>query len=123
MKASSRARCSAATTRRRAARSPTTCTTWATVGSPSWADRKSRSKAKKVKLLPSDVTFAPRYHAEEGKAYAERWLKIARSRAPTAVVLANDTMALGFMRTLHAQSVGIPSEVSVVGFDDIPAAS
>ncbi|HEY3252456.1 MAG TPA: LacI family DNA-binding transcriptional regulator [Polyangiaceae bacterium] len=80
-------------------------------------------KAKKVKLLPSNVTFAPRYHVEEGKAYAERWLKIARSRAPTAVVLANDTMALGFIRTLHGQSVGIPSEVSVVGFDDIPAAS
>ncbi|HYQ29499.1 MAG TPA: LacI family DNA-binding transcriptional regulator, partial [Polyangiaceae bacterium] len=48
-------------------------------------------RAKKVKLLPSNVTFAPRYHPEEGKAYAERWLKIARGRAPTAVVLANDT--------------------------------
>ena len=27
------------------------------------------------------------------------------------------------MRTLHAQSVGIPKDVSVVGFDDIPAAT
>ncbi|MEI9948105.1 MAG: hypothetical protein WDO74_03805 [Pseudomonadota bacterium] len=52
------------------------------------------------------MTFAPRYHPEEGKAYAERWLKIARSRAPTAVVLANDTMALGFMRTLHRPKRG-----------------
>ena len=79
--------------------------------------------AHKVKLLPSNVMFAPRYHADEGKAYAEKWLRMARNRAPTAVVLANDIMALGFMRTLHAQGVGIPKDVSVVGFDDIPAAS
>jgi LacI family transcriptional regulator len=79
--------------------------------------------AHKVKLAPSNVLFAPRYHVEEGKAYAEKWLKMARRRAPTAVVLANDIMALGFMRTLHAQSVGIPKDVSVVGFDDIPAAT
>jgi LacI family transcriptional regulator len=79
--------------------------------------------ARKVKLLPSNVIFAPRYHADEGKAFADRWLKMASSRAPTAVVLANDIMALGFMRALHAQSVGIPKDVSVVGFDDIPAAT
>ena len=80
-------------------------------------------KAKKLKLLPSNVVSAQRYHAEEGKAYGERWLKMARSRAPTAVVLANDIMALGFMRALHAQNVNVPKEVSVVGFDDIPAAT
>ena len=80
-------------------------------------------KARKVKLLPSNVIFAPRYHIEEGKAYAEKWLKMASSRAPTAVVLANDIMALGFMRTLQAQNIGVPKDVSVVGFDDIPAAT
>jgi len=79
--------------------------------------------ARKVKLLPSNVVFAQRYHIEEGKAYAEKWLKMAPSRAPTAVVLANDIMALGFMRTLQAQNVGVPKDVSVVGFDDIPAAT
>jgi LacI family transcriptional regulator len=69
------------------------------------------------------VLFASRYHVDEGRAYAEKWLKMARSRAPTAVVLANDIMALGFMHTLHVQNVGIPRDVSVVGFDDIPAAT
>ena len=80
-------------------------------------------KARKVKLLPTNVVSASRYHPEEGKAFAERWLKMGRNRAPTAVVVANDIMALGFMRTLHAQNVGIPKDISVVGFDDIPAAS
>jgi len=77
----------------------------------------------KLKLTPSNVMFAPRYHLDEGKAYAKKWLKMARSRAPTAVVLASDILALGFMRTLHAQRVDIPKDVSVVGFDDIPAAT
>jgi DNA-binding LacI/PurR family transcriptional regulator len=55
--------------------------------------------------------------------YAERWLKLARSRAPTAVVLGNDAMAIGFMRTLQSHGVVIPKDVSVIGFDDIPSAS
>jgi LacI family transcriptional regulator len=63
----------------------------------------------------------PRYHVEEGAAYARKWLKMSRSKAPTAVVLANDIMALGFMRTLQTQGLSVPGDVSVIGFDDIPA--
>ena len=76
----------------------------------------------RVRLSPGNKWFAPRYHLEEGVAYAQKWLKLPRLRAPTAIVLANDAMALGFMRTLQAEGVSIPREVSVVGFDDIPAA-
>ena len=46
-----------------------------------------------------------------------------RPRAPTAVVCANDVMALGFLRTLQTHSVSVPKDVSVVGYDDVPAAS
>jgi LacI family transcriptional regulator len=66
--------------------------------------------------------FMPRYHVDEGVAYAKKWLKMGRSRAPTAVVLANDIMALGFMRTVLTQGLSVPGDVSVIGFDDIPAA-
>jgi LacI family transcriptional regulator len=76
----------------------------------------------KVRIAPANKVFLPRYHIDEGAGYAQRWLKMPKTRAPTAVVLANDAMALGFMRTLQAQGVSIPREVSVVGFDDIPAA-
>jgi LacI family transcriptional regulator len=79
--------------------------------------------ARKVKVLPSNLIFAPRYHFLEGVSYADRWVKMPRGRAPTAVVLANDVMALGFLRTLQSHGVSIPKEVSVVGFDDTPAAS
>lgn len=79
-------------------------------------------KLHKIRLTTANKVFLPRYHADEGAGYAERWLKMPRSTSPTAVVLANDAMALGFMRTLQARAVSIPRDVSVVGFDDIPAA-
>lgn len=79
--------------------------------------------AHKVTLNKSNVVFAPRYHREEGGAYARKWLQLSRDRAPTAVVLANDYMALEFIRILAMEGVTVPAGVSVVGFDDIPAAS
>jgi len=38
---------------------------------------------------------------------------------PTAVITANDLTAIGVLRGLHASGIGIPSEISVVGFDGI----
>ncbi|HEV8244973.1 MAG TPA: substrate-binding domain-containing protein, partial [Polyangiaceae bacterium] len=75
-----------------------------------------------IRLPESHVVFAARYHSDEGRAHALRWLGLG-SQAPTAVVLGNDTMAIGFMSTLQAHGVVIPDQVSVVGFDDGPAAS
>src|SRR5690606_37829100 len=46
-------------------------------------------------------------------------------RAPgfTAVVVANDQMALGAIYALHERGLRVPEDVSVVGFDDIPEAA
>jgi LacI family transcriptional regulator len=74
------------------------------------------------KLKLAQRLFMPRFHVEEGVAYAKKWLKTSRSRAPTAVVLADDIMALGFMRTVQTHGLSVPNDVSVIGFDDIPAA-
>jgi LacI family transcriptional regulator len=42
---------------------------------------------------------------------------------PTAVFAVNDRMALGLMAYAQARGLGIPSDLSIVGFDDIPAAA
>jgi len=41
----------------------------------------------------------------------------------TAVFVANDQMALGFLRLLHEHGRVVPRDVSIVGFDDIPEAA
>ena len=40
---------------------------------------------------------------------------------PSLVVTANDSQAVGVMRALHEHRLRIPQDVSLVGFDDMPA--
>jgi DNA-binding LacI/PurR family transcriptional regulator len=49
--------------------------------------------------------------------------ELAVDPAVTAVFAANDQMALGVIRALHAAGRRVPEEVSVVGFDDMPDAA
>lgn len=42
---------------------------------------------------------------------------------PTAIVAANDMMAFGVMESARRMNVSIPDELSVAGFDDLPAAN
>ena len=42
---------------------------------------------------------------------------------PDAVFVASDAMALGSMRAIQEAGLGIPEDIAVVGFDDIPAAA
>jgi len=41
----------------------------------------------------------------------------------TAIMCANDLLALGALQRLHELGIGIPHDVSVAGFDDIPVAA
>jgi DNA-binding LacI/PurR family transcriptional regulator len=44
---------------------------------------------------------------------------LAEKPRPSAVVAANDMMALGVMRECRASGLSIPRDISVIGFDDI----
>lgn len=44
-------------------------------------------------------------------------------RAPTAIVVANDQMALGLVAGLEADGIRVPDDVAVAGFDDNPDAA
>jgi len=41
---------------------------------------------------------------------------------PTAIFAANDSMAIGALSAMSERGIGVPGEMSVVGFDDIPIA-
>lgn len=42
---------------------------------------------------------------------------------PTAVLVANDMMALGVIQELHQRGLQVPDDISIVGFDDIAFAA
>jgi len=48
---------------------------------------------------------------------------LAAKDLPTAVLAANDMMALGAMREFRSAGLAVPQEISVVGFDDIAFAA
>jgi DNA-binding LacI/PurR family transcriptional regulator len=57
--------------------------------------------------------------------YAEDVLAplLAGAETPTAVVALSDQLALGALRAASAAGLAVPGDLSVVGFDDSPAAS
>jgi len=71
--------------------------------------------------LPAQVTLietARAYTREEGRQAALRLLD--RKAAPTAIVAANDLLALGIYDALSERGLNCPSDVSVVGHNDMP---
>ncbi|MDQ7829202.1 MAG: LacI family DNA-binding transcriptional regulator [Armatimonadota bacterium] len=66
-------------------------------------------------VVPADFTPAG------GRRGVERlW---AQGPPPTALVAPNDQAAVGAIRALYERGVGVPGDVSVVGFDDTPLAA
>jgi LacI family transcriptional regulator len=59
---------------------------------------------------------------ERGGLEAGREL-MAMDDPPTAVFAGSDMMAFGCMNAIREKGLNIPKDVSVIGFDDIPAAS
>lgn len=73
--------------------------------------------AKKMRADDSLIVQAG-WDAEEARAAAERIL--SRPDRPTAVFAANNVLTEGTWRAAAALGLGIPSDVSLAGFDDAP---
>jgi len=69
-------------------------------------------------MRDEDICFRASYEAEEGAVFAETFLK--EPIRPTAVVLGNDALAIGFIRAAQQRGVHVPRDLSVAGFDGIP---
>jgi LacI family transcriptional regulator len=54
---------------------------------------------------------------EDAERVARTWAEL--SPRPTAIFAANDLLAFGLLSSLHGMGIGVPEEVSVVGYDDL----
>jgi LacI family transcriptional regulator len=57
-----------------------------------------------------------------GVQCARKLLNVPAARRPTAIFASNDEMAAGALTVAHSLGLGVPEDVSVVGFDDAPLA-
>ena len=78
------------------------------------------ASAARAGLKPNNIMVetAGAYTREEGRLAALRLLD--RKRAPTAIVAANDLLALGIYDALRERGLHCPADISVVGHNDMP---
>jgi LacI family transcriptional regulator len=67
------------------------------------------------------LIFEGDFRFESGRLAATEILNL--EELPTAIVVANDMMALGAMQELKSKGIKIPQDISIVGFDDIAFAA
>jgi LacI family transcriptional regulator len=60
---------------------------------------------------------------ESGMQCARKLLQAPEDRRPTAIFASNDEMAAGVLAVAHSLGLGVPEDLSVAGFDDMPLAS
>jgi LacI family transcriptional regulator len=71
-----------------------------------------------IQLDPKNVFECGSYTSEAGGEFAHRFFE--SSSDVTALVLANDALAFGFMRVAQQRGVKMPQDLSIVGFDGLP---
>ena len=71
-----------------------------------------------IRLNPKHVFSCASYLADAGAEFARHFFD--HQYPVTAVVLANDALAFGFMRVAQQLGVRMPQDLSIVGFDGLP---
>lgn len=74
-----------------------------------------------LELDPADVVVVPS-DTELAEQAFERQHRDRTVPLPTAFFCENDYIALGVMKALRTAGVGVPGQVSVMGFDNVPRA-
>jgi LacI family transcriptional regulator len=68
------------------------------------------------------VTQGFNSHAS-GMQCARKLLQVPDAERPTAIFASNDEMAAGVLAVAHSLGLGVPDDLSIAGFDDMPLAS
>ncbi len=93
-------------------------------GPASWLDARARQDGWRAVLEQAGAEVPEAITGDwSARAGYEAGLRLQADPEVTAVFCANDHMALGLLRALNESGRGIPGDISVIGFDDIPEAS
>ncbi len=79
------------------------------------------ANALRVSGLRSPARLIVRGDFSELSGYESTHRLLAARPRPTAIVAANDSMAIGALRALAEAGLSVPGDLAVVGFDDMPA--
>ena len=99
------------------------------VGNPDHAAVTDRHRGyldglKNCGLKPDKTLVVQGYNSySSGVQCARKLLNVPVAKRPTAIFASNDEMAAGALAVIHGMGLGVPEDVSVVGFDDAPLAS
>ncbi|MFA6821737.1 MAG: LacI family DNA-binding transcriptional regulator [Sphaerochaetaceae bacterium] len=65
------------------------------------------------------------YHGDYsiGSGFDALYYFLTRTEPPTAIICANDLMAIGALKASHELRINVPQDLSIIGFDDIEVAS
>jgi DNA-binding LacI/PurR family transcriptional regulator len=72
-------------------------------------------------MIDPDLTVEAPYELEHG--YQAACTLLHKAARPTAIFAANDILAIGAMHAAHELGLRLPGDLSIVGMDDIPAAT
>ena len=90
---------------------------------PNWSGTTPRMEGWRAALeeagIPAPEVLQGGWGSEWGY---EAGCQLAKDPSVTAVLCGNDDIALGAMRAMHERGLGVPADVSIIGFDDIPFA-
>jgi DNA-binding LacI/PurR family transcriptional regulator len=93
-------------------------------GPPNWLDSAERAEGWRETLLAAGATVPDMVYGDwSARSGYETGHRLAAMNDVTAVLCANDQMALGLLRALAERGRNVPGDVSVTGFDDIPEAA
>jgi DNA-binding LacI/PurR family transcriptional regulator len=99
-------------------------TVWHVSGPPDWFDSAGRVEGWRTALREAHVEEPPMVRADwSAESGYKAGQMLARMPECTAIFAANDHLALGILRAMYERGRHVPSQVSVVGFDDVPEAA
>lgn len=78
-----------------------------------------RSSAENQLTLDKDAIIDGDFSLEAGYKAIDKIIDLPAYRRPTCVICASDDIALGAIRRCQERKVNVPSEISIIGFDNI----